>query len=359
MPSLDQIESFRQVDKSGMGMILEEFPQRAEEAFASPLPAFNFSPAEIRSVAVVGLGGSAISGDLASSALEGMAGKPIATVRSAILPAWADKDTLVIAVSYSGNTAEVLAAYEEARQRRCPVVAVASGGKLAEYAARDHMPWVAVGASLQPRLAVGDLTAAVMKIAMWVCGISWEDTFRVIVGALGELQPQLISSVPTEQNPAKLLAYKLFDHLPVVAGGGVMAPVARRWKTQMNENAKLICIAEGVPELFHNTIEGLKNPLRIADNSIWILLEALDDPAVPAGQLDKLSSLLESSGIRVERVKAPLKNETLTGQAPAFDLCAAQWRLLYLGDWVSYYLAILDNVDPMPVETIQAFKSGQ
>jgi glucose/mannose-6-phosphate isomerase len=345
MPALDQIESIRAVDKEGMAELLKEFPQRVDAAFARELPGFNFISAGVRSIAVVGMGGSAIGGDLAVAMLTERLTVPVEVLRTAHLPAWAGKEALVIAVSYSGNTAETLTAYDEARRRGCAIAAVSSGGILAESAKRDHVPYIQVGAYPQPRLAVGDLTVAVLGILVRVCGGALEGMRGTVRTALNAVQAQCLPAVPTDENPAKFLAYRLFDRLPVVAGGGALAPVARRWKTQVNENAKSVCVAETVPELLHNTIEGLKNPPRFADDSTWVLLEAPGDPAMPAGQLEKLAQFLRTAGVLVERIRA---SES--------DPSAAVWRLVYLGDWVSFYLACLQGVDPMPVPAIQAFK---
>jgi len=346
MSSLDQIESLRSVDRSNMMEILSEFPQRVAAAFAQSLPDFNFDPAKARSMAVVGLGGSAIGGDLAIAAFADRLTKPVAVVRRAVLPAWMGENTLVVAVSYSGNTAEVLSAYRQARRRGCTVIAVANGGTLAEHAERDGVPLVHVSHFPQPRLAVGDLTIAVMKIFAYACGIALEGMSGAVVSALGEWRLKCIPAVPIGENPAKLLAYKLLDRLPAVVGGGVLVPLAHRWKTQLNENAKSMCVAEELPELFHNTIEGVGTPSRFVDDCVWVVLEAEADRTVPESQLDRLEEFLKARSVSVERIAAREDN-----------LMAALWHLLYFGDWVSFYLACLYEVDPMPVPTIEAFKS--
>src|SRR3989338_447442 len=150
MSLIDQVESIRAVDKSGMGEILKAFPARVEEAFAQEQPQLNFDAEKVRSIAVVGLGGSAIGADLELAALVDTLTVPAEVVRSAILPAWAGKKTLVVAVSYSGNTDEVLAAYEEAKKRQCRMVAVTSGGGLAVRAQRDRVPFVTLSAYPPP-----------------------------------------------------------------------------------------------------------------------------------------------------------------------------------------------------------------
>jgi glucose/mannose-6-phosphate isomerase len=162
-----------------------------------------------------------------------------------------------------------------------------------------------------------------------------------------KITPSVAQEVPTEQNPAKLLAYQLLGRLPFVVAGGMLAPAARRWKTQMNENAKSLCVVEEVPELFHNTLEGLKLPAVASDNATWVFLEAPVDQTVSMPQLDHFAALLKESGLRVERVCAPMEEPH-----------EALWWIIGMGDWVSYYLACLNNVDPMPVSVIQGFKKS-
>ncbi|MEW6610753.1 MAG: SIS domain-containing protein [Patescibacteria group bacterium] len=345
MSFLDKEESLFAIDRSRMADALQAIPARVRAIAQTPFPAVDVDRHALTSIVVIGLGGSAIGGDLAAAMVMDQCTLPIIVLRGSVLPHWVQSSTFVVAVSYSGNTAETIAAFRSARERRCPLVAIASGGKLAAAATDGGVPLLNPGTYSQPRLAVGAMTVLLLNIISSVTRKPCDDQLAVVADAYHRVTSSVTPDVPTETNRAKMIAYQLLDRLPVVVAGGVLGPVARRWKTQLNENAKSLCVVEEMPELFHNTLEGLKLPVVASDSATWVFLEAPADQSVPLPQLDHFATLLKKASLRVERVRASLDNPH-----------AALWWMIGMGDWVSYYLACLNNVDPTPVETIQAFK---
>jgi glucose/mannose-6-phosphate isomerase len=331
---------------AGLGRQFAEGYDTARRALAgdaaSAAPA---TPAHPDGVAVCGMGGSAIGGELVLATASGLA-VPSAVVRACELPAWVRPETLVVAVSYSGETEETLACVEGALARGCRPVCVASGGRLAALAAGHGLPHVPVPAGLQPRAALGVLATPVAAalVEAGLCSELAPDVAEAAV-VLGELASDLAPEVPEEVNGAKALARRLAGRLVLVYGGGVTTPAARRWKTQLNENAKAMAFWSELPELDHNEIEGWAAPPGLAAEAQVVLLE---DPewALPLGRRAQLTAAeLAGHGIAVERL-------TARGALPLARACS----LIGLGDWVSFYLALLRGLDPTPVAAIERFK---
>ena len=206
-------------------------------------------------VVVAGMGGSAIGGDLVLAAQLALP-VPAAVVRGYELPAWVGPSTLVVAVSYSGNTEETLACVEAALARGCTPLCVASGGRLAALAAERGLPLVTVPPGLQPRAAVGylamPLLAALERLELVP---SAEKDVEEAAAVVREMTALLAPTEDEGCNLAKDLARRLHGHVPLVYGAGLSAPAARRWKTQLNENAKAMAFWAELPELDHNEIE--------------------------------------------------------------------------------------------------------
>ncbi|HSL95554.1 MAG TPA: bifunctional phosphoglucose/phosphomannose isomerase [Thermoleophilia bacterium] len=303
------------------------------------------TPARPDGIAVCGMGGSAIGGEVVL-ATAGELAVPAAVVRGYDLPAWVRPTTLVVAVSYSGETEETLACVETALSRGCRPVCVASGGRLAAIAAAEGLPAVSVPAGLQPRAALGVLATPVAA-ALAHAGLCADLAADVAEAeaVLDQLASDLAPEVPEEANGAKALARRLAARLVLACGAGVTTPVARRWKTQVNENAKAPAFWAELPELDHNEIEGWSSLPELAAGTQVVLLEDPEWPARLARRAHLTAAELAAHGAGVERL-------TARGSAPL----ARAASLIGLGDWVSYYLALLYGVDPTPVAAIESFK---
>lgn len=300
-----------------------------------------------KGVAVLGMGGSAIGGDLVRDIFADRLTMPLEVVRGYELPAWVGTQTLVVAVSYSGSTEETLSALEAALRRRCPVLVVTTGGTLREVARRAELPHLVFPGGGQPRAAVGYAVALLAGILERTghLALSGEEV-DAAAAAAAETLAAIDPAVRTEANPAKQLAWELLDRLPIVVASGALAAVARRWKTQLNENAKSDAVYEALPEATHNTIVGFDYPEELRDQVCVVFLRATTDHP-----RDRLRATLLGARLDVLHVT----HRDVPCDAPGRLASACQG--IVFGDRVSVYLAMLYGVDPTPVEAIASMKA--
>jgi glucose/mannose-6-phosphate isomerase len=295
---------------------------------------------------VAGMGGSAIGGALARAALGDHASRPILAARTYGLPPWATPDTTVLCASYSGNTEETLACYEAAKALGARRVVVTTGGQLAESARADGVPVIPLPGGFQPRAAVGYMMVAALEVAA-LCGAGPRMASEIDVAA------SHLESLATEWGPdgetdslAKTIARGLEGSIPLVTGAALTAPVAYRWKTQINENAKLPSFANELPELDHNEICGWEGSPGIGRFSAVFLDDSDHHPRVKA-RIDLTADLINEQAAASYRVES--RGETAIERVVS---------LVLLGDLVSLYLAVLRGVDPGPVEVLDKLKQA-
>jgi glucose/mannose-6-phosphate isomerase len=295
---------------------------------------------------VCGMGGSAIGGDLAVAALGDRATRPIATVRGYGLESWTAPDSMVLCASYSGNTEETLACYDAAGAAGTQRVALTTGGQLAEMARAEDVPVIGAPAGIQPRAAVLYMTVGALECAA-LCGAapglrSEIDTAAALLGSLvGEWGPDA-----ADDSQAKTIARNLLGAVPVVHGAGPTAAVARRWRTQINENAKAAAFWSELPEADHNEICAWERGRETAP----LVGVFLVDP----DQHPRVHSRIELTAAEIERAGAPVIRVEARGGSRLERVLS----LVLLGDLVSVYLAVLEGVDPTPVQPIERFKAA-
>jgi glucose/mannose-6-phosphate isomerase len=294
---------------------------------------------------VAGMGGSGIGGLLATAALGDHASRPIISARGYELPAWTTTDTTVLCASYSGNTEETLAAYEAAGALGARRVVVTSGGELADVARREGVPVIPLPGGFQPRAAVGYLTVAALEVAA-ACGVTTRIASEIDIAA-SHLDQLCAEWGPDahENNMAKELGRALHQTVPVVAGAGLTVPVAYRWKTQVNENAKSPAFAHELPELDHNEIVGWQRAEALGRFSAVFLEDADQHPRI-GDRIGLTSELIADHAANVVRV-----------QTRGRGRLERVLSLVLLGDLVSLYMAVLDGVDPSPTTVIEDLKS--
>jgi glucose/mannose-6-phosphate isomerase len=302
----------------------------------------------IHNVLVTGMGGSAIGGDLLRDYLADVVDLPIVVNRGYHLPCFVGPSTLVFASSYSGDTEETLAACREALQRKSNIVAISSGGELAQLASQEGFPLIQIPRGYPPRAALGySFVALLMSMSkMGLVGDQEEN--------LGETQ-ELIRrraveyglTVPLAKNEAKEIALKLHGKLPFIyAWAQRLEAVAIRWRGQLAENAKQLSSHHLLPEMNHNEIVGWGAPRALGDQNLVVVF--LRDRQEP-------SSIAKRTEITKELI-GPSVAEIVEVWTTGASLLARLFSLLYLGDFVSLYLAALNGVDPTPVLRIEKLK---
>ena len=296
-------------------------------------------------VVVLGMGGSAIGADLVAAAAGERLRVPLIVQRDYHLPSGIGERTLVVAASHSGETIETVTAAAEARARDLPLVVIATGGALGRQAEGEGTPWLRYDEPGQPRAALGWSVGLLHELLGAAGLITDPDPLGPVVAVLDELLERMGPGVETDANPAKQLAWSLFGRIPVVYGAGAMAPVARRWKTQFNENAKAWAAYESMPEANHNAIEGSINPRELADAPFVIEVR---DPTETDQITARYRVVEELLGERATN-RATVRAE---GPSPlARVLSGVAW-----GDLVSVYLGILYQTDPTPVTLLAMLK---
>jgi glucose/mannose-6-phosphate isomerase len=295
---------------------------------------------------VAGMGGSAIGGSLARAALGDRAQRPIVLARGYGLPPWTTPETVVLCSSYSGDTEETLAAYEAAGAVGAQRFVATTGGKLAGAARHDGVPVIPLPGGFQPRAAVAYALVVALEVA-GLCGVG-ESLHSEIDVAAAHTDDLIRKWQPggDEEDIPKDLALGLHGTVPQIAGAGLTAPVAYRWKTQLNENAKGPAFSNELPELDHNEIVGWESAAELGRFSAVFLDDADLHPRIRQ-RIELTRGLIAATGASTFRIESI--GETRTERLLS---------LVVLGDLVSLYLAVLRGVDPTPVAPIERLKSA-
>jgi len=345
---LDDTTQYTNFDPDGMLQTICDLPKQAQDAWAlaqsAPLPD---TYKTIRRIVVTGMGGSAIGADLVSGLLKRKGRVSLETVRGYDLPPYiAGKETLVVMSSYSGNTEETLSAFAQAQTRGTHLLALTTGGKIAQQAEALGLPVWRFAYPSTPRAAVGySLTLLLGLCARLEALPNVKPALDEAIASMEALQPTLVPEVPTAENRAKQLAKALEGRLPVIFGSGFLAAVARRWKCQFNENAKQWAVWDELPELNHNAVVGFNLPKAITTDMTAVCLRSnLDHPRNQI-RWDVTGKLLEKANVPVH---------TASGQGES--ALAQMLTLIHFGDFVSYYLAALNGADPTPIDNINLLK---
>jgi glucose/mannose-6-phosphate isomerase len=342
--TLDNTAALARVDAHNTRAVLQDFPKQCRTA--ATLPLVTSRPlARPRAVIVAGMGGSAAGGDVLSACAAERVHVPVLVHRGYGLPALVGPDDLVVVVSYSGETVETLSAAATALERRCTVVAITAGGRLGALARRHVLPSVTLPGGLMPRMAFGYLffpLLAVLRAADLT--VAKDAEIEEALTGLDALTVECAPASPVEANEAKRLAFALSDRLPVIYGGPATGAAAYRWKTDLEENAKTFAVAGAVPEMNHNEIEVWGN--RVVQPLHVVLLRDAQEHAEIARRFTLLRELIAA--------QVGLSEAWARGTSSL----ARQLSLIALGQWTSFYLAMLRGVDPWAVPTLEAFKAS-
>lgn len=345
--NLDDLSLMDSLDPAGMRRKIDDLPEQLAAAWSrsESLPFPTGSPAT--HIVFAGMGGSAIGADLACVQARPSARASLTVWRDYGLPRWAEGPmTMVVVSSHSGNTEESLSAYDRAKKAGARCVAITSGGELARRAAENGDPVWPIDHSGPPRAAVGFSFAYSLRLLAGLGQIDdpSQDVARA-VAAMQEQQKMFRAESPVVHNPAKRMAGQLMDRWPIIFGSGVLAPVARRLRTQINELAKAPAQYEEVPEADHNVVAGTVGPESLIARTMAVFLRSpADDPALTR-RIEATRHILMVEGYNTDSIDG-------VGEGRL----AQQWTCLHYGDYAAYYLAVAYGVDPTPIPAIENLK---
>ena len=339
-------ELIKTFDKSNMLKLLLTFPEQFKQAVdIGNSFDFKIDPKKIKQIVFVGMGGSAIGGDLIFSYLNNDLTIPTFVNRNYFLPAFVDQSSLVIVSSFSGNTEESLSSFEDARTRNAQILCITSGGELEQKARRNDVPIIFIPGNMQPRAALAYLSIPIL-IALIKSGFTsvdkadFEETQKLLQSNARLYAPE------NADNPALNHAQKLFNKVPLIySTNNLLQVAANRWKCQFSENAKLLAFYNVFPELNHNEIVGWEKLPDILKMFQIIYLKDKSDFSRNQNRMDITREILDNVTNPIIQVNSE-GNSTL----------ARLFTIIYLGDMISFYLAMLNKVDPTPIDKIQRLK---
>lgn len=302
----------------------------------------------VNSIAVLGMGGSGISGDVARAILGGPSPIFFQTLKGYDLPGWVGENSLIFAMSYSGNTEETLATFEEARRRGARVVIVSTGGQITEWGREFGLPVVEIPSGLQPRAALGYLSVPILIVCSRM-GLTPDlgQQIHEAAALLDQRASEWGRGAPSEKNPTKQLATRLFGKLPIVYGTEGLAEVAAyRWKCQFNEVSKVPAWSNSFPELNHNEVVGWKEVAALTREHLGlVVLRHAGEHRRNAKRVAATLPAIQGNLAFAEEIWG----EGTSALATLFDLVC-------FGDYVATYLALGQGVDPSEVEIIGRIK---
>jgi len=344
---LDSLKDFKKIDRAGMYEVAISFPEMMLGAYGLPLKGNWRVAKKPKKIVVSGMGGSAIAGDVAAGLFINKLGLPVFVARDYQLPAFVDSETLVIALSYSGDTEETLSALQEAIEKKAMVVGVTSGGKLLAMAEKNKLPYFLIPGHYQPRAALPYLLLPILKVLAKL-GLypDLEKDFNEALALLRQQQKELGFDVLTKDNQAKQLAKAMAGKLPIIlAASGLTEAAAKRLKSQLSENSKQTSLVSIFPEMCHNEIVNLAALKRSKHSFCALLLR--DEQSPP-----RLKKRIEITKSLVGGELGGIQDVCTQGKS---DL-ARILSLIYLGDMLSVYLAALLGRDPSEIEVITKLK---
>ncbi len=347
MISIDRIEQYPEVDPQNMLGHIQDLPDQLVVAWNTGLTLPVTGLQKPNAVVIAGVGGSAIGADLLASYVQDSCPVPVFVQRDYGLPAWANgPETLVIASSHSGNTEETVSAFEEAKRQGCQVLAISRGGTLSELAGQSGSLWWPFVHNGQPRSAVG-WTFGLLLALFHQLGFT-PDAGKEVQAARDAMLAQqelLAPQVTLIKNPAKRQAGQLMDRWVCVVGSGLFAPVARRWKGQMNELPKAWSQFEFLPELDHNTLAGTICPPEMLEKLVVLFIR---------GEAELPRNGLRSELSRMEFMQQGIATDVYL--AKGTTAMEQMWTAIHFGDYMTYYLALLYGIDPTPIVAMENLK---
>ncbi|HDD57322.1 MAG TPA: bifunctional phosphoglucose/phosphomannose isomerase [Thermoplasmatales archaeon] len=349
MYMLDNLSEISAIDRSGMLDTIAKFPEQIEESIGIAKKLKVDIEREIDKILISGMGGSAISGDIVQGWLRDSTNAPIFVNREYTVPKWVDNRTLSIFLSYSGNTEETLSAMDDAHAKGSMCIGISSGGLLKEKCEQYSYPHLQIPSGFQPRAATAYLLFPTIVLLKSAGVISYDisNELNETIEVTRELRNRNKKEILESENQAKQIAETIYETIPNIYGWNYYAPIAKRWRTQLNENSKVIARDDIVSECNHNDIVGWSFDPEVSKKSSCVLLrDTKHEPTQVSKRFEFMKKLFNNVAANTVEVNAI--GETLL---------ARMISLMYIGDFVSIYLALLRKVDPTPVDIITELKT--
>ena len=325
-----------------MRRIILEFPKQFEIGIKAAKNVF-LEPGKLmrwpENIIVCGMGGSALPGDI----LVTLRPLDVFSYKSYCLPPQARNESLIICISYSGDTEETLSSFNEAFSRKLPVISITTGGKLAELSKKYGIPLAKIpGSKIPPRLALGEMFAALVQVLV---------NHNILGPEISEEVLKVGTFLKTGgfENQGKKLAEKIFQKIPIIYASRRFRGIGWIWKNSLNETAKVLASCNYFPELNHNETVGFWqiNEMQISNEKLYVVILRDPEDSHPRilKQMEIAKDLIEEEGIKVEFID--MKGKTMLEKI---------FSTVILGFWAAYWLALEYKVDPTPVKTIEEFK---
>lgn len=350
MNKLDNRELVSRLDASNMLKLISGLPEQCKDAYAIGKGAIVSRLEQVISnIVFAGLGGSAIGADIARIYLQNELSLPVVVSRNYSLPNFVGKETLLFCASYSGNTEETLSSFEDGLKRGAHIITMGSGGRLKELSEKNGFKHIVIPKGFPPRTAVGYMSVTILaSLAKLGLIKDKEGEVKAVSSALAELRDKEIGiDVPSDKNISKQLAGRLCGRYCIVYGtSDSTEAIAIRWRGQIAENSKALSSSHVLPEMNHNEIVGWEFPKGLLKDFKVVILRDKDDHARTQKRIEISKAIIEKSGA-----------EIFEFERRDHSLLARLFSLIYIGDFASLYLAILNGIDPTPVKNVDYLKS--
>ena len=321
--------------------IIENLPQQLIDAKGFEI---SVERRPFKRVIVAGMGGSAISGDVVRDILDGV-DFSIEVVRNYSIPSYATpEDTLFISISYSGNTEETLSAFHQAQDRNLKTAVITSNGTLEQEATRRGLPVIKIPSGYPPRGSLGWLVGALLKALE---GYGLIENANELLESTSRFLREIEQELKGEDSISFDIANKFYRRLPIVYVPEDMKSVAMRWQAQINENAKQLIHTHTLPEMNHNEINGILHPQEIISRSWVVFLKSAYTHERISKRIEITKNLIEDEVMGLDVLEAKGRNRI-----------ESIFYSIWLGDFVSYYLALFNREDPIEIPRIGYLKEA-
>lgn len=351
MHTLDNQSEIEKIDTGKILASIRMLPDQMEQAWEDiktlAFPRESFS---VTNAVVAGMGGSALGGRIVDSLIEDRVRMPIEIFTQYSLPNYVNSNTLVLVTTYSGNTEEALSMAKQAIARKARVIGITSGGELAEYFHKEKIPVYKfnpkANPSGQPRMGLGYSVAATLALLAKgeLIHLSNEEFYEVVVDARN-FSKEYDLDVESTHNLAKSLALKLHSKVIALVSSGHLGGVAHAFKNQLNENSKNFSVGFEIPELNHHLMEGLKYPAKLHGLLHFLFIESEAYEKRIQKRYPLTQAIVEKNGHETSVIK-------LRSEKKLIEI----FEMLVLGSYISFYLALLNDVDPNTIPYVDYFK---